>query len=87
MAPKAFSVNQVRARLLASLKMLKKIDAAAQKGDGRGFAAIVQSLGRPVAGSRVDEGWERGARGWEAAGLRAVLLRGVVSRLGPSRGY
>ena len=44
MAPKAFSVNQVRARLLASLKMLKKIAAAAQKGDGRGSAAIVQYL-------------------------------------------
>ena len=42
--------------------MLKKIDAAAQKGDGRGFAAIVQSLGLPVAGSRVDEGWATGGR-------------------------
>ena len=44
------------------LLMLKKIDAHSQKGDGRGFGAMVQSLGLPIAGSRIDEGWATGGR-------------------------
>jgi hypothetical protein len=43
-----------------TMLMLNKIEAHNQKGDGRAFAAIVQSLGLPIAGSRVDEGWATG---------------------------
>ena len=40
-------------------KLLKKIHKS-QKGDPRGFGSMIQSLGLPIAHSKIDQGWTSG---------------------------
>ena len=42
-----------------ALKVLKKIHKS-QKGDPRGFGSMIQSLGLPIAHSKINQGWTSG---------------------------